>query len=82
MGPGRYRLILVCIGDPVPAVEPQVRVQLSLDAGDLVGQHAACPTEGGWIDLEVSSSSEADLDLSIHSTGSFGYAYHIVRTAV
>jgi hypothetical protein len=80
VGPGRYRLTLVCIGDPVPEVEPQIRVQMFIGAGDLVGQHAACPSEGGRIELEVSSQSAQDLEVSIRQTGSFGYAYHIVRT--
>jgi hypothetical protein len=80
VGPGRYRLTLLCVGDPAPEVETQIRVQFSLAAGDLVGQHTACPPEGGRIDLEASSSTETVLLVSIHYSGSFGYAYHIVRT--
>jgi hypothetical protein len=80
VGPGRYRLTLHCFGDADSEVG-LIRVQMSLGPQH-VGDQVACPAEGGRLELELSSTTDDELEVSMSESGSFGYAYSITRIEV
>lgn len=77
VGPGRYSLVLFCLGD-AGAKAGQVRVRVSLDAAEDIDE-TPCPASGGRLEVEVVSDTGGEIAIAIDESGSFGYAYRLVN---